>query len=231
MKTHTFIALYITLLTTAKASFVTSNADPTPVTTEDLSKQLNENLNNSLKKQYEKDLITFQNAVKDAVEDHKNDTKIVKIGGFNITTQTSCKLAFVVKPVMPTQIAKECFKANASAESIALLLIKAAPENPPNPETIINAMNSCELNVKWVKEFSITNECWNGTLPTAYSHVWQTAKNTLEKDGYKYDQSSKTFKKSGETGMMNVSEFKTTQDKLQNTKPSITDAAKGDVKA
>ena len=79
---------------------------------------------------------------------------------------------------------KDCYKATFNATTTANLVAKATPLNPPSIDMVIRAVNSCELEVKWVKEFEIYNVCWGEEVPAEYQHIIGPLEQELKDKGY-----------------------------------------------
>ena len=198
-----FITIYL-------VSFALCEA-PEPVTTEVVSKKLNDEFQQKLKDEYNQEMADFTQSVEDAVNDHTSLTKVVKVGQFSITVQTECALDLseIEIPEKPTLMEKECFTAIAKANSTAELIIQATPEYPPKPSAIVNVMNNCELEVSWSKSFSIFPQCWEGAMPEQYQAIYNKyTKNLTEEHGYSaVEGSPNTFTKSGKLAPINLEEY------------------------
>ena len=181
-----------------------------------LNDQIETEMNAEQQRQYQIDLGAYQRSIQAAVNNHLKETKTVEIGQFSILVQSSCELdlTHIKEPENPTTIERDCYNAEMNAESTAELLIKATPEDPVNPALVINATNSCDLRVGWVKTFSIFDECWNGALPETYQAMYNDFVNNMQNNhGWQVDTSVvdgknvTTFKKTGEEQVINLEQF------------------------
>ena len=126
----------------------------------------------------------FEEDMKNAVLAHQTSIKHVKVGSFNMLVQDNCNLELPKKPDFKTVTEKDCYKATFNATTTANLVAKATPLNPPSIDMVIRAVNSCELEVQWVKEFEIYNVCWGEEVPAEYQHIIGPIEQDLKDKGY-----------------------------------------------
>ena len=132
----------------------------------------------------EEAMVQFETDMKDAVLAHQTSIKKVVVGSFQMLVQENCNLELPTKPDFVTVTEKDCFKANFNATTTANLVAKATPLNPPSIDMVMRAINSCELEVSWVKEFEIYNECWGENVPAEYMHIIGPIEQDLKDKGY-----------------------------------------------
>jgi hypothetical protein len=135
----------------------------------------------------EEAMIQFEKDMKDAVLAHQTSIKKMTVGSFQMLVQENCNLELPKKPDFVTVTEKDCFKANFNATTTANLVAKATPLNPPSIDMVMRAVNSCELEVSWVKEFEIYNECWGENVPAEYMHIIGPIEQDLRDKGYVRD--------------------------------------------
>jgi hypothetical protein len=188
---------YITVTLFLIASAITDNLDASKMS-DDLNKAVlaadqaeADEKNRLAMEKFEKDM-------HDAVLAHRNSIKKIEVGNFHMMVQDNCKLVLPEKPDYVTVTEKECLKAVFNATTTAQLVAKATPLNPPSIKMVINAVNSCELKVQWVKEFEIYNECWGEEVPAKYQHILGPQIEKLEQQGYVRDEETGRWVKKGE---------------------------------
>ena len=149
------------------------------------------------KEKYEEEMLAFEQEVKDAVKSHEVNVKQVTVGEFQILIQNNCVIEFPKIPEEPTVTEKECFKAQVNAETTAGLIAKATPLNPPSVSMVIRAMNTCELEVSWIKEFEIFNTCWDEEIPAQYKAIYDAQVVELEAKGFVLNEETGKWVKEG----------------------------------
>ena len=126
----------------------------------------------------------FEEDMRKAVLDHQTSIKHVQVGAFNMLVQENCVYEPPKKPEYETVTERDCFKAVFNATTTAELVAKATPLNPPSIKMVMNAVNSCELQVNWIKEFEIYNACWEGEVPAEYMKIIGPIEEDLKEKGY-----------------------------------------------
>ena len=149
-------------------------------------------------------MLKFEEDMKNAVLAHQTSIKKVTVGSFQMLVQDNCNLELPKKPTYITVTEKDCFKANFNASTTANLVAKATPLNPPSIDMVMKAINSCELEVSWVKEFEIYNECWGEEVPAEYQHIIGPIEQDLKDKGYVRD--GNVWRKESEVTRINLEE-------------------------
>ena len=194
------------------AMFLVASTLAEDLTTDKLTKQLQDGITAAdqaqIDAEHEAAVKKFEEDMQAAVAAHKNSIKPIEIGEFVLRVQDNCNLVLPEKPEKPTVHEKECIKAVFNAETTAELVAKATPLNPPSVRMVMGAVNKCELQVSWVKEFEIYNECWGEEVPAKYQNVIGPVIEKLKDQGYEQDEETgKWVKKSGVT-TINLEESK-----------------------
>ena len=122
--------------------------------------------------------------MREAVLSHQTSIKNIQVGAFKMLVQDNCVFEPPKKPEYETVSERDCFKAVFNATTTADLVAKATPLNPPSVDMVLNAVNSCELQVNWIKEFEIYNACWEGEVPAEYLHIIEPIEADLREKGY-----------------------------------------------
>jgi hypothetical protein len=156
--------------------------------------------------EYDEKMKAFQNSIESAILNHQSATKNVKVGDFEIIVQENCTIEFPKKPEKPTVVEKECFKAQANAETTAELIAKATPLNPPNVQMVQGAMNSCELQVGIIKTFEIFNTCWEDDLGPSYRSIYEAQVESLKSKGYTLNEDTGKWEKRINSGTINIAQ-------------------------
>ena len=207
MKTSSLI-----ILTTLALFHGLRAEDPTVNSIQDNINQGIKDKNKEILDKYNDDLVAFQQGVEDAVTSHQSAVRVVKVGKFIIKIQENCEIDFPKRPEKPTITEKECAKAHFDAETTATLISKATPLNPPNVRMVMSALNTCELEVSWIKEFEIYNNCWGAEIPAMYKPIFDAQKESLEAQGYEEVVDAESGKskwvKQGETQRLTLDEVR-----------------------
>ena len=184
--------------------------------------ELNEALRAQARRDYAAQLNQFMEKVRNKVQDHANDTKEVQFGKFKITIQNSCDLGIdpYKPPAAPTHMEKDCVKGQVNASAMAQLVMEAVAKNPPSPEQLEASISECKIEVAWVKNFKIYENCFDGDLPEQYSKLYDAFVSNITKDrgnwknttiGWKTNDAGERtmeFKKIGEKTTIDLENFK-----------------------
>ena len=181
--------------------------DPTVQELQDQVSDAMKAKNKEVMDQYNEDMKEFERQVIEAVNQHQSSVKRVKVGEFVIKIQDNCEIEWPEKPEKPTITEEECIKAHFDAETTANLISKATPLNPPNVQMVMQAMNTCKLQVSWVKQFEIYNNCWEGEIPAMYKPIFEAQRQSLIDQGYEeehLENGGTRWVKSGEKKTINL---------------------------
>ena len=158
---------------------------------QDMTDSMNEEYNKMKQEeadaQNEAAMIKFEQDMRDAVLAHQTSIKHVQVGSFNMLVQDNCNFVPPDKPPVITVTEKECYKANFNGATTADLIAKATPLNPPSIDMVIRAVNSCELEISWIKEFEITSICYTENMPAEYLKIVKPIEDDLIRQGYVHE--------------------------------------------
>lgn len=182
--------------------------------------ELNEAIRAQGRRDYAEQLREFMEKVRNKVQDHASDTKVVSFGKFKITIQNSCDLGIdpYKPPAAPTHMEKDCVKGQVNATAMAQLVMQAVSKNPPSPAELEASISDCKIEVSWVKKFKIYENCFDGELPEQYSKLYDSFMSTLTEggkwentsNGWKTDDEGNrvmNFKKTGEKTTVDLEKF------------------------
>ena len=133
--------------------------------------KVNQQIRDSARSQYEKEYQEFRTRFQSLVHAQSTKTKEIDISDFQIHIQQDCSLIDLPPPVKPSLLEGDCFTGQFMASVTARLIANVSPTSPPDAQSILQAVNSCELDLGWTETLSIEKECYAEDLSAEYRRI------------------------------------------------------------